>query len=92
MQDTNFTLYYNIRLFHIQPNIIIDKRNTLYYTVFQKEVQLLPVSLKNARVATTLDKDTLRKVAKLSEIEDRTVSSMIAVLVKEALRNREGKK
>jgi len=59
-----------------------------YNTYIKKEVVKLPVSENNTRLAATVDKETFEEIKKLSQQEFRTISSMIAILLKEALQAR----
>lgn len=51
----------------------------------------MAVSPKNVRLAVTIDKDTAKKVEQTVEKKVRTFSSMLAILIKEALQERNKK-
>lgn len=57
----------------------------------KKEVGILAVSPKNVRLAVTIDKDTAKKVEQTVEKKVRTFASMLAILIKEALQERNKK-
>jgi predicted transcriptional regulator len=48
----------------------------------------LPIGKDKTRINVTLSKDTAKSVETLAENEKRTVSAMMAILVEEALDNR----
>jgi len=57
--------------------------------LFAEEVVLLPVSKSNTRLAVTVSNETAMKIEELAEQEKRTVSSMTAILIEEALYTRD---
>jgi len=52
------------------------------------EVLHLPIGKNKTRLTTTVDVDIAENVEDLAEKENRTVSAMLAILIKEALDNR----
>ena len=52
------------------------------------EVLHLPIGKNKTRLAVTVEIGVAQKVEELAEKEERTISAMLAILVKEALENR----
>ena len=52
----------------------------------------MPVSKDNTRVAVTLSNEVVRQIEELAGKEKRTISAMSAILIKEALGNRDKNK
>ena len=48
----------------------------------------MPIGKNKTRLTTTVDVDIAENVEDLAEKENRTVSAMLAILIKEALDNR----
>jgi hypothetical protein len=68
--------------------VSIAKSAAPCYSMDMVEVLHLPIGKNKTRLSVTLDIDTAHYIEDLAKNEDRTVSSMIAVLIKESLGNR----